>query len=175
MNKKSGRPEELVSCADCGRSGECGPFLHLCPQTSSCPPARLCHLPWGGGRGGGKLVVVMISSAEESSGHWIFFFRWISRSHALGAREREGKNSGLVFGLFTKRIFLCVCCCEIVWEHLDTQATLSCIGCRTRNTKLRLFCGSAWAPWEVWKHDCRGSSYVLRCGSQRLLRCSATA
>lgn len=28
MNKKSGRPEELVSCADCGRSGECGPFLH---------------------------------------------------------------------------------------------------------------------------------------------------
>lgn len=31
MNKKSGRPEELVSCADCGRSGECGPFLHLRP------------------------------------------------------------------------------------------------------------------------------------------------
>lgn len=31
MNKKSGRPEELVSCADCGRSGECGPFPHRVP------------------------------------------------------------------------------------------------------------------------------------------------
>lgn len=31
MNKKSGRPEELVSCADCGRSGECGPFLRCVP------------------------------------------------------------------------------------------------------------------------------------------------
>lgn len=93
MNKKSGRPEELVSCADCGRSGECGPFLHLCPETrggSTCIP-----LPSPAGAAGwsGKLVVVVILSGEEFSGHLIFFFFGSEETKIMpwypGKRERR--------------------------------------------------------------------------------------
>jgi hypothetical protein len=61
MNKKSGQPEELVSCADCGRSGECGPFLHCVPADQEGFHLHFsCHLVVVGWDSG----VVMTLSGE---------------------------------------------------------------------------------------------------------------
>jgi hypothetical protein len=61
MNKKSGRPEELVSCADCGCSGECGPFLHCVPADQEGFHLHFsCHLVVVGWDSG----VVMTLSGE---------------------------------------------------------------------------------------------------------------
>lgn len=142
MNKKSGRPEELVSCADCGRSGECGPFLHPCPQASGRPPCTPATLP--GVEGGvGKWMVAMIPRTEAFSGHWIVSYIGSQEIMPWEPGKREGRHFGPGFGLFMKWVFLDVCCCELAWEHLGTRAALSCSGRCTCNTKLRLFCGSA--------------------------------
>lgn len=52
MNKKSGRPEELVSCADCGRSGECGPFSHHVPVDQELFHSHFSAILWGSGAEG---------------------------------------------------------------------------------------------------------------------------
>lgn len=41
INKKTGQPEELVSCSDCGRSGTSTPQPALLPQAAVVPP-RSC-------------------------------------------------------------------------------------------------------------------------------------
>lgn len=153
MNKKSGRPEELVSCADCGRSGECGPSCTCAHRPAAVPPAP--PAVFHGGEGGvGKLVVVMISSTEAFSGHWIFFYFGSQEIMPGEPGKREGRNFGPAFGLFMKWIFLCVCCCEIVWKHLEAQAALSCSGCCTRNTHKAVFVmRKCLAHWRIRKHE----------------------
>lgn len=137
-------------------------------------PARLCRLPWGGGWGG------EVGGGDDFKYRGVFrsldiFLLWISRNHASGAREKGRETFWSCVWPFPKvDIPLCVLLWDM-WGHLETQAALSCIGCCTCSTKLRLFCGSAWAHWKVRKHDYWGSSYILSCGSQRPLRCSVVA
>lgn len=44
INKKTGQPEELVSCSDCGRSGTSGPGRGPPPEPPRVP-RRLCDAP----------------------------------------------------------------------------------------------------------------------------------
>uniref|UniRef100_A0A8D1N904 C2H2-type domain-containing protein n=1 Tax=Sus scrofa TaxID=9823 RepID=A0A8D1N904_PIG len=114
MNKKSGRPEELVSCADCGRSGEC-----------ACRPgtvllAFLCHLAGGGAeRWGCRSDSGGILSGEGYPIILIFVFLR-TKSYTLGSREKERRFWPVcVWPFHEVDISLCVVVDDrgTQWEH----------------------------------------------------------
>uniref|UniRef100_A0A8D1T2L7 C2H2-type domain-containing protein n=1 Tax=Sus scrofa TaxID=9823 RepID=A0A8D1T2L7_PIG len=114
MNKKSGRPEELVSCADCGRSGEC-----------ACRPgtvllAFLCHLAGGGAeRWGCRSDSGDILSGEGYPIILIFVFLR-TKSYTLGSREKERRFWPVcVWPFHEVDISLCVVVDDrgTQWEH----------------------------------------------------------
>lgn len=131
MNKKSGRPEELVSCADCGRSGECGPFSHHVPVDQELFHSHFSAILWGSGAEGWV----------QKWRWWYFEWRWVfrlfwfvsswglrTRSYALGSGEK-GKKQVWAFVcpafLWGGYFFVCVVVddSETVWKHPETQAT----------------------------------------------------
>lgn len=108
MNKKSGRPEELVSCADCGRSGECGPSCTCAHRPAAVPPAPPAVFHGGGGWSG------EVGGGDDFKYRGVFrsldiFLLWISRNHAWGAREKgREKFWSCVWPFHEVDISLCV-------------------------------------------------------------------